>query len=121
MPNTSSFGDAETGKESNIYGEMCTEHVPFRYLFSAKCRRNRGPVPPCGGGRAARANDPSLRTLGRAAKGWVEEYGHLAARDATQGRTLAKKTAFRALSRRNNLPRIDLRPERSHSSAVTGP
>ena len=100
---------------------MCTEHVPFRYLLSAKPPEIAPQFPPCWGTRAALANDPSLQALRRAAKGWVEEYGHLAARDATQGRTLAKKTAFRALSRRNNLPRIDLRPERSHSSAVTGP
>jgi hypothetical protein len=41
LPKPIRFGDAETGKESNIYGAMCTEHVPFRYLFSAKRIRNR--------------------------------------------------------------------------------
>jgi len=41
LPKPIRFGDAETGKESNIYGEMCTEHVPFRYLFSAKHTGNR--------------------------------------------------------------------------------
>ena len=100
---------------------MCTEHVPFRYLFSAKHHRNRATVSALLWQPAVGDNNPSLQALQRAAKGRVEEYGHLAARDATQGRTLAKKTAFRALSRRNNLPRIDLGPEGSHSSAVTGP
>ena len=37
------------------------------------------------GSRAVLANDPSLQALRRAAKGWVEEYGHLPACDATVG------------------------------------
>jgi hypothetical protein len=112
LPKPTRFGDAETGKESNIYGEMCTEHVPFRYLFSAKRRRNRGPVPPCGGNREARANDPSLHALGRAAVGLVEEYGHPVGRDATEGAYDAKKRRSVWLSRRNNSARIDLAERR---------
>ena len=63
--------------------------VPNMYLFGTFSAQNAeeiaGPVPPCGGSRESRANDPSLHALGRAAKGWVEEYGHLPACDATVG------------------------------------
>ena len=90
LPKPTRFGGAETGKESNIYGEMCTEHVPFRYLFSAKRRRNRGPVPPCGAAGRLGPTSPRFHALGRAAVGLVEEYGHLAASDATVGAYDAK-------------------------------
>jgi len=38
----------------------------------------------------------ALHEFTRYAVGWVEEYGHPAASDATEGRTVAKQTAFRA-------------------------
>jgi hypothetical protein len=90
LPKPICFGDAETGKESNVYGDMCSEHVPFRYLFSAKRTRIAPQFPPCWGSRVARDNHPSLQALRRAAKGRVEEYGHLPACDATVGAYDAK-------------------------------
>ena len=125
MPNTSRFVDAETGKESNVYGEMCSEHVPFRYLFSAKRIENcaiAATFPPAGRDASAHAEGSRLHAPGRAAVGWVEEYGHPAASDATEGRTVAKKTAFRARLRcRNNSARIDLAEKTGPGSDVTGP
>jgi hypothetical protein len=49
-----------------------------------------------------------FHALGRAGGGWVEEYGHPAASDATEGRTHGKKRRSLRLSRRNNSARIDL-------------
>jgi hypothetical protein len=93
LPKPIRFGDAETGKESNVYGEMCSEHVPFRYLFSAKRIENcaiAATFPPAGRDASAHAEGSRLHALGRAAVGLVEEYGHLPAWDATVGAYDAK-------------------------------
>ena len=73
--------------------------VPNLYRFGTFSAQNAGEIapqfPPCWGSRAAH-NGPSLQALRPTAVGWVEEYGHPAASDATEGRTEAQKTAFRA-------------------------
>jgi hypothetical protein len=51
---------------------------------------------------------PRLQALGRAAVGWVEEYGNPAARDATEGRTHGKK--------RHSVPGKP--PEQFHSGLI---
>jgi hypothetical protein len=75
--------------------------VPNVYLFGTFSAQNTAEIearfpPRWREGLAERlaTTAPSLQALRRAAKGWVEEYGHLAASDATEGRTVAKKTAF---------------------------
>ena len=60
--------------------------VPNMYLFgtfSAQNAEESRASSPCGGCRAALANGPSLQALRRAARGGVEEYGHVPACDAT--------------------------------------
>ena len=100
---------------------MCTEHVPFRYLFSAKRRRNRGPFRLAGRAGTARDNDPSLQALQRAARGWVEEYGHPPAGDAIDGANAAKKRNLGRTPYRTFLSTIDLEAKTAPASAVTGP
>jgi hypothetical protein len=98
--------------------------VPNMYLFGAFSAQNDGEIapqfPPCWGSWAAH-NGPSLQALRRAAVGWVEEYGHLAASDATVGAYDAKKRRSVRLSRRNNSARIDLASKTRPCSDVTGP
>ena len=80
--------------------------VPNMYLFgtfSAQKAPKTAPSPrpsrQLAGTRVRMRRAPRLHALGRAAVSWVEEYGHPAASDATEGRTVAKKTAFRAAER----------------------
>jgi hypothetical protein len=87
---------------------MCTEHVPFRYLFSAKHHRNRATVSALLAQPEGRVNDPSLQALQRAAKGWVGEYGLPAASDATDGANAAKKRNPGRTPYRTFLSTIDL-------------
>ena len=67
--------------------------VPNMYLFGTFSAQN----PPksrhtfnLAGAARRSGNDPSLQALRRAAEGWVEEYGHLPACDATVGAFDAK-------------------------------
>jgi hypothetical protein len=124
LPNLSRFCAPKTGKESNVYGEMCTEYVPFRYLFSAKHTRNRpmiaafvgsGGVPRRVGGRL-----PQLCAQGALALAGGGTR-HLAARDAAEGAYAAKKWHFGLRGRWNISPMIYLGFEISKTSAVTGP
>jgi hypothetical protein len=74
--------------------------VPNMYLFGTFSAQNAAEIAPLSGrprtGLGGLGNTWRLHALGRAAVGWVEEYGHPAASEATEGRTVAKKTAFRA-------------------------
>jgi hypothetical protein len=64
----------------------CTISVPFQRKLPKKSRA----ISTLRGSRAARAKDHALQALRRAAKGSVEEYGHLSACDATVGAFDAK-------------------------------
>ena len=113
MPKPIRFGDAETGKESNVYGQMCSELVPFRYLFSAKHTGNRHMIAAFAGhdsltGQGRGETAPRLRARGRAGAGRLGEYGHLMARDATEGSFRAKKGHFGRAGPRTFLPSDDL-------------
>ena len=60
------------------------------------------------GGRDGSDNDPSLQALQRAATGWVGEYGHPPAGDATDGANAAKKRNPDRTPYRTFLSTIDL-------------
>ena len=64
----------------------CTFSVSFQRKRPKKSRTSSR----LAGQPAVRDNDPSLQALRRAAKGWVEEHGHLPACDATEGAYDAK-------------------------------
>jgi hypothetical protein len=98
--------------------------VPNMYLFgtfSAQNAEESRASSPCGGCRAALANGPSLQALRRAARGGVEEYGHPAGRDATEGANPAKKASPGRTRYRTFLPRLGLAPKKRAFSDVTGP
>src|ERR1700737_3814819 len=90
---------------------MCSEHVPFRYLFSAKPPRNRAPAATfLGAGgcwKTPGRGYPVLRASARRAA-WVGGIDHLAAQNATEGRTVAKKRHSGRASPGTFLPRIGL-------------
>jgi hypothetical protein len=88
--------------------------VPNMYLFGTFSAQNAEEI-------AARDNDPSLQALQRAARGWVEEYGHPPAGDAIDGANAAKKRNLGRTPYRTFLSTIDLEAKTAPASAVTGP
>ena len=93
--------------------------VPSMYLFGTFSAQNASKTAPSSrpsrqlpGTRVRTRRAPRLHALGRAAVGWVAEYGHPAARDATEGGTPGKKRHSVPQGSRNNFTRIDLEQER---------
>ena len=102
--------------------------VPNMYLFGTFSAQNPpkiAPSPP-----PSRAHFRALAGCGNGSPGFahrargmagLEEYGHLAARDATEGAGVAKKRHFARASAGTFLLRLGLVVKTAPGSAVTGP